>query len=696
MKHILYICLFLSFVILKTNAIATEDASVWVDIEAPFNSSNKQARNGEQAVRWLMLDDKRLLKQLNSAPDEIFNQKATRQIEVQIALPLPSGKSIVVSVEKSSIMETSLAEKYPQMQTWKVHGVTDKSVSGRLDFTPAGFHAILSLENTDMVFIDPEVFAGNQYYLSKQRPSAHLSANQCQVKHVLSEQQRTVNLQRSLAKSDSSILQTYRLALATTGEYTDFFGGTVEKGLAAVVTTINRVNEIYERDLAIRLILVAENDRIIYTNGFFDPYTNSSSDRSSDQNQINLDNVIGSNNYDIGHVFGTGRGGIAALGVVCQNNKAIGATGLEAPINDAFYIDFVAHEIGHQFGAEHTFNGTKGNCATRNANTAYEPGSGSTIMAYAGICETDNLQKNTDAVFHSASIQQIMYYTRKGKGASCAAIKILNNAQPKADAGNNYTIPARTPFLLSASATDADNDTLTYAWDQMDLGEASAPDIDNGQNAIIRSYLPSKSAQRSIPKLSDLLAGTHTKGEILPTTSRALKFNLVVRDGKGGVATDGIQLKVYDTGSAFAIREPDASTSIKRGQKLSIIWNVANTDVSPISCAKVDIALSTDGGKHFAMLKENAPNDGSEKITIPASAKESNQARLKISCSNNIFFALTPANFSISDTVKEVSKKKNAGGMILPQLLLLLLLLAIRKTGIRRAYSLRSKNKILM
>ena len=681
MKHILYFFLFLIVLIVKTSAVAVEKTSIWSDVDTP--STTKQARNRQQG-RWLMLDARRLLEQLNTAPDETGSQKIARQVTLQIALPLPSGETELVSVETSSIMESALTEKYPQMQTWKVHG-TDNVLSGRLDFTPAGFHAILSLTNGEMVFIDPEIIAGTSYYLSQQRPSTHSSTHQCKLNNTVLKQNRSTDLQPSLAKSASSVFQTYRLAVATTGEYTHFFGGTVAEGLAAVVTTINRVNEIYERDLSIRLILVAQNDQIIYTNSFFDPYTNSSSDQASDENQINLDDVIGRNHYDIGHVFGTGEGGIAVLDAACQNGlKAIGATGLASPNNDVFYIDFVAHELGHQLGAEHTFNGTKGNCAARNASTAYEPGSGSTIMAYAGICGADNLQKNTDAVFHSASIQQIMRYTREGKGASCAKIKTLNNTQPEVDAGKNYTLPARTPFLLSARATDADNDALTYAWDQMDLGAASSPDIDKGSNPIIRSYLPSKSAQRSIPKLSDVLAGTKTKGEILPTTSRTLKFNVVVRDGKGGVASDGIQLRVHDTGSAFSIREPNASTTIKRKQKLSIVWNVANTDASPINCAKVDIALSTNGGEHFAMLKRNVQNDGSEEITIPAETKESTRARLKISCSNNIFFALSPANFTISDNAKETpTTKKKSTGLILPQLLLLFLLLACIQ-GIRR------------
>ncbi|MCK5896928.1 MAG: hypothetical protein KAG20_08985, partial [Cocleimonas sp.] len=581
------------------------------------------------------------------------------------------------------IMESVLAEKYPHIQTWKLYGEGQAVLSGRMDITPAGFHVMLSLRNGGTVFIDPENSQGQRYYRSQQGSLQHLASYQCQVKHKsASSINSSPYLQRKQAKSETTLLHTYRLAVAATAEYTQFFGGTVEQGLAAIVTTINRVNEIYERDLAIRLILIAENNQIIYTDSRTDPYTNSDSNLSSDQNQVNLDRVIGSNNYDIGHVFNTAGGGLAGFGVACDDEgKAVGTTGIDTPNSDVFYIDFVSHEIGHQLGADHTFNGVKKNCTTQNnAPTAYESGSGSTIMAYAGLCGSDNIQNTSDATFHSASIQQIMRYSRESTGASCATIKSMSNKNPVANAGNNYTIPARTPFVLTASATDEDNDTLTYAWDQMDAGIASSPDIDKGNNAIIRSYLPSTATQRMIPTLANLLAGTHTIGEILPTTTRALSFNLVVRDGKGGVDIGGIQLQVHDTGVAFSIKKPDVSTTVKRNENLSVLWEVASTDVSPINCSKVDIALSTDGGLNFKLLKKQVKNDGSEILTIPADTQENALARLKISCSDNIFFALSANNFAIHGVAKEITdEKKSAIGLMLPQLLLLLFVLMMRR-----------------
>jgi len=566
-----------------------------------------------------------------------------------------------------------LANKYPDIQTWKVYGLNDDVLSGRLDFTPAGFHGMLSLTNGETVLIDPETVNGTNYYKSHQHRSDDTAPHQCSLKQVSATPVQNRSGKR-LAKAGNT-LHTYRLAVATTGQYTEFFGGTVDDAMAAVSTTINRVDEIYERDLSIRLKLVAENNQIIYTDPVNDPYSNGYDNLMADQNIANLNRVIGATNYDIGHVFGIGDGGIAGVGVVCNDVAKAGAsTSISSPTGDKFNIDFVAHEIGHQFGAMHSFNGTKLNCVERQADTAFEPGSGSSIMAYAGICGSDNLQRHTDAFFHASSIEQITNFSHNGKGATCAEKKGLGNSNPIAKAGTNRTIPAKTPFTLLASATDADGDTLTYTWDQMDAGTASDVDIDKGDNAIIRSYLPTSSPERMIPKLSDLLVGTHTKGEILPQTSRTLNFRLAVRDGKGGVGFDDIQLAVHDTGSAFSVTSQSSSPTLAKGKKTKVTWKVANTDASPINCDKVDIGLSTNWGKSFKTIVSNVQNDGSQSITIPANTVSSTKARIKVSCSNNIFFAISPKNFSIGNKATEGSG--SGGGSVLPQTLFLLSILA--------------------
>ena len=272
-------------------------------------------------------------------------------------------------------------------------------------------------------------------------------------------------------------LRTYRLANAATGEYTAFHGGTVPLGQAAIVTAVNRVTGIYEVELAVRMILVANNSSLVYTNSGTDPYTNSDASALLSENQGNIDAIIGDANYDVGHVFSTGGGGLAGLGVVgISGQKARGETGSGSPVNDSFYVDYVAHELGHQFGGNHTFNQPDGN---RNAGTAMEPGSGSTIQAYAGLFGPDDLQPNSDPYFHSISFDEMFGYVSTGAGNAAAVITATGNNVPTVNAGNDYTIPAGTPFALSAYGDDADvGDVLTYNWEQRDLGPAmdlSAP-----------------------------------------------------------------------------------------------------------------------------------------------------------------------------------------------------------------------------
>ena len=318
----------------------------------------------------------------------------------------------------------------------------------------------------------------------------------------------------------SGSLRIYRLACAATAEYTAYFGGTVPAGLAAIVTAINRVTGVYESELGIRLELVAGNDLIVYMNTGTEPYSNGNPTALLTQNQANLDAVIGSTNYDIGHVFSTAGGGLAGVGVACVAGiKAMGETGTYPPVGDAFYIDYVAHEIGHQFGASHSFNSSTNACGGGNrcATTAYEPGSGSTIMSYAGICSTDNLQSHSGAYFHSASLEQILSYTTTGAGGSSTSVTSTSNGAPAVSAGPNYTIPMGTPFTLTATGSDPNTESLTYCWEERDLGPSiKLGTPDNGSSPLFRSFNPTTSPARTFPQLSDILNHTTTPGEMLP------------------------------------------------------------------------------------------------------------------------------------------------------------------------------------
>jgi len=417
---------------------------------------------------------------------------------------------------------------------------------------------------------------------------------------------------------------------------------------------------VYERDLGIHLTLVENNDLIIYTDEQSDPYDAKDPVGLIKQNQENTDRVIGSRNYDIGHLFTTNSGGgVAAIASLCNDSrKALGVSGITNPFNDSFNIDFVAHEIGHQLGATHTFNSTEGSCSgTRTKFSSFEPGSGSSVMAYAGSCGVDNLQSNSDAMFHIGSIEQIRSYTQQGLGATCGVRSTKPNQAPIADAGADYTIPARTPFELTGDAQDADNDNLVYGWQQVDAGSVSNEGEDKGDNALFRAYILNDNASRTFPSLDSLLTSKQIKGEALPTQTRQLNFKFVVQDGFNSARSDAMKIDVKRTGSRFALEKPRAYYAL--GKSHTVKWNVANTNKAPVSCDSVDISLSVDGGYSFPhSLAKHVPNSGVASVFLATTLPEVYQARFKVKCSDNIFFALSNKNTRLRlDDVKDAAEQ---------------------------------------
>ena len=452
-------------------------------------------------------------------------------------------------------------------------------------------------------------------------------------------------------------LRTYRLANATTVEYTNYHGGTKSAGMAAVVTAVNRVTQVYEIELTVRMELVPDNDDLIFVGS--DSYSNFDGFAMLSQNQSVIDSMIGNGNYDIGHVFSTGGGGVAYLGVVGESGfKARGVTGLSNPINDPFYIDYVAHEMGHQYGATHTFNGDSSSCSggNRTGSTAYEPGSGSTIMAYAGICGNDNLQGNSDPYFHSASLDQIISYLDNSvpfAGTRTAT----GNSVPVADAGPNYTIPTETAYRLTGSATDADGDLLTYNWEERDLGpQRDVNASDNGSSPIFRSWNATSSPTRYLPRLQNLVNNTTVRGEMLPTVARNNhRWRLTVRDNVAGgaaVDTDDMVITVVDNGGPFQVLSPNSGgVSWAGGDTETVTWDVAGTNSGTVNTPNVNIRLSTDGGFTYPiLLASEVPNNGSYDITVPSVT--TSQGRVMVEGAGNIFFDISNANIQIdgSDT----------------------------------------------
>jgi len=574
------------------------------------------------------------------------------QYDSVITLPLPNGTLVDYVLTPSDVFPQALQIKYPDIKTFSGYELGNPDSWGRFEVTPSGFHGMLT-HGGEVIFIDPE-YRGNQTeYVSYHRSDALPLSN-------IAQQDRRApveipdNLNRfeanvaSAAAGDTVIQRTYRIAVSAAGEYTQFHGGTKAKGLAAVTTMINRVDGIYMSELGIHLTLVPRNDELIFTNASSDPFSNNSGD--IDRNPDVINSRIGENAYDIGHVVTTGSGGLAYLQGVCSSYyKARGTTGSSYPVNDSFHVDYVAHEIGHQFGGNHTFNGYAGSCnGNRSSDSAYEPGSGSTIMGYAGICSGMNTQNNSDPFFHSHSLDEINSFVESGGGRNCAQISTTSNSMPDVNAGSDYTIPANTPFELTGAATDSDGDALTYDWQQFDLGprENSASDIrDDGERTIFRAWKPTTSPTRVFPRMEDVLDGSTVMGESYPTTNRNMTFRLIVRDGKGGTIRDTANITVKNTGAAFAVIYPKGGETVEAGNR-EITWNAAGTASSPISCAKVDIALSDNNGVSFNnVLATGVANDGAETVSIPNVAVPS--ARIKINCSDNVFFAVSQSKFII-------------------------------------------------
>ena len=621
-----------------TATISAQETQVWHTLTKEQAPTKVNKGKETKEVRRLQLDFEAFRAQLFN-----IGKKETAVVE----LPLPNGQNEKFRLRNASIMDERLAKKFPGIRSYAGQGLKDRSALVRLDISHKGLHAMISSGTDRMVLIDPLDRQDVTIYRSIYKTAA--SASKHEHFHCSYSPMNDEALPRffgGLQKTNLCTYRTYRMALACTGEYADFHGGTVPDVLAAMNTTMTRVNGILERDLNITLVLVADNDQLIFLDAETDPYTNGSGGAMLEQNQTTCDDIIGSANYDIGHVFSTGGGGVAYLASICKPYKAGGVTGQQSPYGDAFDVDYVTHEIGHQLGANHTQN----NDCNRFANAAVEPGSASTIMGYAGIC-SPNVQSNSDAYFHAFSIQEINAYLDSNTGNSCAQAWDNGNSRPSITTMINYTIPARTPFVLSASASDPDGDGLTYCWEQMDREIASMPpQPGNTVGPCFRSYAPSTKKQRFFPNMHDLLNNDSNAWEVLPAVSRTLNFDLTVRDnqlGGGCIAQSSAEIEVIDTGAPFRVVKPNGLNNWVAQTVEEIKWDVAGTDQAPILASAVDILLSTDGGHHFdIVLAEQIPNNGAAEVIVPSMLTDS--LRIMIKASENIFFDISDENFTIT------------------------------------------------
>jgi len=577
--------------------------------------------------------------------DSPIRGKATPTERVTVYFPMADGSIKGFTVFETPFLDEELSNKYPNIKSYAGQGIDDASEVIRFSISHKGLSGMLFSCN-GYEFIEPYTEDRTHYMVYKRKDrNTDKSEFECSV--TASAKKKIEHEHRNNA--DDGTLRNFRLAVSTNGEYTNYHGGTVADALAAINTSMTRVNGIFEMDFNVTMTLIAETTDVIYTNANTDPYSNGSN-QWNNQLQNTLTAEIGEANYDVGHLFAQGgnSGNAGCIGCVCEDNeKGSGWTSRSQPEGDPFDVDYVAHELGHQFGGNHTW--THGGNEGRDVQM--EPGSGSTIMGYAGITGNTDVQDNSDPYFHAISIEQISDVI---KSTNCQTDIASGNSVPVVDAGADKTIPRGTPFTLEGSATDMDGDALTYCWEQMDENNASTtfPSPTATTGVAFRSFNPTNTPPRTFPALATVLSGsTATTWEAIPNVGRTLNFRLTARDNVAGGGTnesDNLVITVDGNSGPFLITTQNTTQTFSTGETVTLDWDVANTDVSPVSCSNVDILISYDGGLTFTTtLLSGTPNDGSADVTMPMTTTTT--GRFMVKCSDNYFFDINNSDFTVEE-----------------------------------------------
>ena len=644
-------------------------------------------------MRPAALDD-----MLKRAPLEF---SSSGQNPVVMTLPQPDGSFGRFQIEESPIMEPELAKRFPKIKTYRAKGLDDRTASARFERTPRGLHAMV-LSASGAFLIDAIGKTDHNVYVSYFKnslppdPDEFACRGARRVSAGFPKPGPSPTPGPALTPSPAStpspawspgVLRTYRLAVATSHRYveaihslndpSDPSSDPLEEALEAINRTVDRINSIYERDVGIHLNLVNDEPKIIHTDAATDPYhEDETDDKLRALNQVQLTQLIGPNNYDVGQLFIAPIPPAHAYGgsmQPCACSSAFKAQGLIAsphPTGNAFDVQYVAHEIAHQFGASHSFNGTTKGCKFRNPATAYEPGSGSTIMGYSSatqICLQETIQSTADPYFHAISLQEIRgFITRSGSdgGDSCARKSETGNRfVPHVDAGRDFTVPGQTPFALTvATSSDDDGDALNFTWEEFDLGSPDPPQPANPnehrkKRPLFRSWPGTADITRTFPALNFILnpppVGTYI-AESLPKNNRTMVFRVTGRDAHGLYGFDDVSVTVITKrGSAdvgpFKISDPAEGVVWPRGSTQRVTWSVARTDRAPINCTDVRILLMIRGNEnHPIVLAADVLNNGSAQVTLPNDIPLTTMARIKVEAINNIFFDISKADIQIT------------------------------------------------
>ncbi len=595
---------------------------------------------------------------------------------VVINFPDKKGNMERFQVSETSTLAPEIAIKYPNIKTYIGFSLDNPGGRIRFSVTPQGLKTMSTYPNKPALFTVPLNKGDESLYITYDRSMRIDSKKdfECLTENENVPIKEIISFNRD---ANDQILRTLRIAISTTGEYTNFWddgddtnGDAQEDALAALVSTLNRTNEVFEVDMAITFQLVTGTE-IIYPTSSTDPYTGS----FNSQLQSTLTSEVGESNYDIGHLFNYGgnNGNAGCIGCVCvDGQKGSGFSSHSFTDNDGgpnmddfFDIDYVPHEIGHQMGGNHTFSQSN-----EGTGVNYEPGSGTTIMGYAGITGANDVQDHSDPYFHYGTINQVL---NNLDTRTCWTSSEITNNPPVADAGDDYTIPQGTAFKLVGSATDSDEeDVLTYTWEQVDSGTTTSSNFGptKTSGAVWRSRPPSSNPTRYMPVRSRVLSGElteanpqetedNTSWETVSTVGRALNFALTVRDRSetNGVGQfpqsdfDFMTVTVDGDSGPFAVTSQTTNETWNVGESQTVTWDVAGTDTGSVNTSSVNIYLSTDGGLTFPFsAASNVANDGSHTFSVPPADGDSDQLRVMVEGNDNIFYAINSTNFSLQES----------------------------------------------
>lgn len=611
---------------------------------------------------------------LANAPKRFSNNES-----LVLKFPTAEGKLVDYVIQEASVMDPALQAKYPNIRSYVGYEKGNSGNSIRFSVSPYDGLNVMYYNGGKTSYLDTYTTDKSTYMVyNREDLGADTQGFVCEFKNSETEN-ITDPIPQSLVQDGK--FRNYRLALSSTVEYSNYHinraglsAGTTEQKKAAVLaamnTTMTRVNGIYEKTISLTMTMIANNDVLlsIGVDAYGPGFTNNDGATLLNENQAFVDATIGSTAYDIGHIFSTGGGGIAQLNSPCSNSgKARGVTGRSAPRTDAFDIDYVAHEMGHQWGATHTFDNSCG--GNRTSSTSVEPGSGSTIMAYAGICPP-NIQNNSDAHFQVVSVNQMYSNITVGVGSNCGVQTANNNQVPVIQPLSNYTIPNGTAFVLSATATDPDGDALTYLWDQTNTRPtttSTAPSPTQTTGSVFRSFAPKTTSERYFPVMTAVAAGNLAPTwEVIPTVARSLTFALFANDNKATgnqAARANMTVTVAATGP-FKVTSQTVAANYVGGTPLTVTWDVAGTNAAPINTANVQIYISSDNGLTYPTLLAEVPNNGSASVTLPN--EDNGNARIMVKAANNIYFAVNTTRFNITKNLAVSETSFNKGFAIYP------------------------------